>query len=238
MRRFHFDKVIHFYYNIASVFEIQTITFVRDISLEEYSMKQRLMVFVCGLPSAGKSTVGDLIAQRLPERGWPIVSRLDIDDVRKTFMGLPDPHPEASQEAERRDVAQMSEAWNGMFWWMDRQLTREWPCIFTGTLSSQKHGQDRLMAVCANHPEALVKVIWCRIPEGEDTREEIERRMQERGFGAGGYIGATNSYERWVVLRDRYNPITIPHHVLWTPRSRTPQECADEAVAYILGGAL
>ncbi len=192
-------------------------------------MDQNLLVFFCGLPFSGKTTIAT-IAARMLQQQYPSIRIIDIDETRRLFMGIPNPHPEESSDAEKKDVAQMSEAWNSLFFWMERALIREWPYIYTATLSSQKWGQDRLRSIYEQYPGANVRVIWCRLVD--DSEKEIKRRLS-RGFGHG-YVGGTNSYERYLVLRERYNPITIPHHALDTSSSRTPEECAKEAVGYIL----
>lgn len=100
-------------------------------------MDQNLLVFFCGLPLSGKTTIAT-IAARMLQQQYPSIRIVDIDKTRRLFMGIPNPHPEESPDAEKKDVAQMSEAWNSLFFWMERALIREWPYIYTATLSSQK----------------------------------------------------------------------------------------------------
>src|SRR3989344_728801 len=197
---------------------------------------QQLITFFCGLPSTGKTSIARGLLPLLKPH-YPGIRHVDIDDeFRLPFMGMPHPHPEESQEIEHKDVAQMSEAWNMLFFWMERALTRSWPYIFTATMSSKKWGQDRLWALRDKFPQATFRVISCFVdvpPDSDVEREIISERIEKRRRE--GYTGATNSYERWVVLRNRYEPIVVPHLRVDTarPPDQLPYEIG-QAIAYIV----
>ncbi len=95
---------------------------------------------------------------------------------------------------------------------------------------SRKQGQENILALMTKHPDVNLKVVWC-LPEN-DTREEIERRLR-RPFGED-YLGAVNSWERYCEVKNRYQPIELPHLQVNTSPPNTPEQSAHTVLTYIV----
>ena len=95
---------------------------------------------------------------------------------------------------------------------------------------SRKIGQEDIRDLIAKHSPNLW-IVWC-LPTN-DPKDEIERRLA-RGFGEG-YCGAVNSYARYLEVKNRFEPIELPHLKIDTSPPNTPEMCAQEALTYILG---
>ncbi len=70
------------------------------------------------------------------------------------------------------------------------------------------------MDVCRKHPLARQRFIQC-VPEN-DTYEEVERRIRKARETPvmtpwGSYKDPVNGPERYFEVKDRYNPLEIPH---------------------------
>jgi predicted kinase len=181
------------------------------------------LVIVCGWPVSGKTTIARRVQTVLD------FHRVDIDDVRRVATGLPHPHPNMSEELRRRDVEEMAAAYALLLSIAEWHLEHGRSLIVTATFS-RLSGQHDLQAVINRHPDVLVRIIWCR-PEN-DTREEIEHRLS-RPFGDGGYVGGVNSYDRYLEVKQRFQPIELPHLRIDTGPSETVDQSVERALRYI-----
>lgn len=161
------------------------------------------MIFICGWPFSGKSSLAERVKQALS------VHHLDIDDMRWLALGKPYPHPNESEDLMRRDRQEMGGAYRLVFATIDWHLEQGRTILATATLSNKPHGQEKLYSVCKKYPDARVRVVQC-VPQG-DTPEVIARMMSQRDFGEVGYKGAVNSPERYFEVKDRYHQIELPH---------------------------
>lgn len=186
---------------------------------------QTLIVFV-GPPGSGKS---ELAKRTLSDLG-PRLTHYDIDDIRKDNFGQPVDNDGTDPAIKDRDDREMAGTYNIMFGFIDGFLRAQHPLMITCTLSSKRWGQNRLIEICARYPEAKIRIIWCW---PEITKEQLAKRFENRA--AAGYVGATQSADRAWELRKRYEPIEIPHLKLDTGPRFTPEQSAQEALAYILG---
>lgn len=160
------------------------------------------LVVVCGWPFSGKTALATELKRRL---GF---HHIDIDEVRWLMVGQPYPHPNESPELMKRDVQEMGMAYRLLIAGANETLAVGRSLIITATFS-RKVGQQMLLDLMAKHPQARLKVIQC-VPAG-DTDSEVARRMANRDFGEGGYKGAVNSPERYREVKNRYEPIELPH---------------------------
>ncbi len=167
-------------------------------------LETQTLIVLAGWPGVGKSTVAKILAERFNIR------HIDIDDdVRTTYFGVPPANDGTDPEIDKRDRAEMGGSYTIFFGLIEGFLQAGRSLIVTSTLSSKKHGQDRLMAICAKYPHARLRLLWLK-PDLDD--EEIKRRLDQRM--AAGYTGGTRSVMRIRELEKRYEPIVIPHHVL------------------------
>lgn len=188
---------------------------------------QTTLVFICGWPMSGKTELAQSLSRELG------VHHVDIDDVRWLAIGQPHPHPNSLPELAQRDKQEMSGAYRFLFNIIDWHLNHERTIIATATLSRNQGGQTEVEKIWREHPNARLRVIWC-VPEN-DIPETVAEMMAKRSFGTvGGYKGAVNSPERYFEVKERYQPIELPHLKVQTWGS--PQSIDDEirvALAYI-----
>lgn len=186
-------------------------------------LKCPTLVVICGWPVSGKDTIASLIQSQLG------IHWVDIDKVRHLCIGLPYPHPDESEELMEKDGLEMRRAYQLLLYNADLHLSDGRSLMITATFS-RKSGQDELATIMAKYPWATLKVVQC-LPMN-DSQEEIERRLA-RGFG-GGYVGGVNSYNRYLKVKNRYDRIKLDHLEIDTSPPNTPEECAQEALRYIL----
>lgn len=166
-------------------------------------MKHPTMIFICGWPFSGKTSLAKRVRDELNGH------HIDIDDMRWLAIGKPHPHPNKSPELTRKDEQEMGGAYRLVFTTIDWHLEMGRSILATATLSSKPHGQEKLRAVYEKYPAALVRIIQC-VPEN-DTPEAVAEMMAKRDFGEDGYKGTVNSSERYYEVKGRYHPIELPH---------------------------
>src|SRR5205807_2626602 len=151
----------------------------------------------------------------------------DIDQMRMSATGIPDPHPDCSRENLAKDGLEMGFAYGLLFSIAEWHLQQGRSLVLSSTLSSKRHGQNRLATLMTRYPHARLKVIWCK------TRDinEIRRRFETREFKAGAYVGGTNSLERWKVLTERFDHIELPHLAIDTSPPSTRESCVNAALS-------
>ncbi len=191
-------------------------------------LKCSTLIVVCGWPFSGKTTLATALRKELG------VHHIDIDEVRALIVGIPHPHPNESPELMKRDVQEMAMAYRLLIAGTDENLGVGRSLIITATFS-RKLGQLMLSLLMVKHPDAQLKIIQC-VPQ-DDTDEEVVRRMANRDFGQDTYIGAVNSVERYKEVKERYDPIELPHLKIHTWGSKNEGDINTEvsaALNYIL----
>ncbi|OGY65337.1 MAG: hypothetical protein A3A16_02725 [Candidatus Harrisonbacteria bacterium RIFCSPLOWO2_01_FULL_44_18] len=186
-------------------------------------MKQKTpcLIVVCGWPVSGKSTIAENLSKELK------IHWVDIDDIRRIIFGIPHPHPDQSPELRARDNQEMSESYQLLMHVVDFHLTYNRSLIITATFS-RKTGQDALQNIYEKHPSVPVKIIQCKPTLLDDTA--VEKRISSRGFGEK-YIGGVNSLARYHEVKDRYEPIELPHIEIDT--SGDISQCVEAALKFI-----
>lgn len=170
---------------------------------------QTTLIVICGWPMSGKTELAQGLSQELG------VHHVDIDDVRWMAIGQPHPHPDSSPELAQRDRQEMGGAYKFLFNIIDWHLFHKRSVIATATLSRKQGGQTEVERIYKEYPDILLRVIQC-MPE-HDTPEAVAQLMTKREFGAaGGYKGAVNSPERYFEVKQRYQPIELPHRKIST----------------------
>lgn len=185
-------------------------------------MKHPTLVVICGWPFSGKTTLATALSKEL------CVHHVDIDEVRTLMVGLAHPHPNESPELMKRDGQEMGMAYRLLLAGAHENLEAGRSLIITATFS-RKSGQQMLLGLMANHPNAQLKVIQC-IPVGDNT-EEVFLRITTRIFGEDDYMGAVNSPERYFEVKARFEPIVLPHFEVYTWGSAYDRKVVEEAEA-------
>lgn len=192
----------------------------------EYLVPPQTFAGVFGPPGVGKTTLAKKIAPRLG------MTHLDIDDIRKMFFGTPVPNDGTDPWITAQDAREMGATYDILFAVVGGFMRAERPLLLTCTLSSEKHGQDRLLETWKRYPTTLVRVVWLW---PELTFDELAERFRDRA--ATGYVGATTDPKRAWELREKYNPLNpakLPHLKLDTGPGHPPAESAEWAIHYIL----
>jgi len=191
----------------------------------EIKLSKPTLIVICGWPFSGKTETATKL------KGILGVHHIDIDEVRWLMIGQPYPYPNESPELMKRDVQEMAMAYRLLLAGASENLAAGRSLIITATFS-RKIGQKMLAEIIEKYPQAELKVIQC-VPVG-DTYEEVARRLANRNFGEGGYKGAVNSPERYFEVKNRYEPIYLPHVKIETWGSEnTPEDCAKLALIQI-----
>ncbi len=198
-------------------------------------MKHPTLVVICGWPFSGKTTLAKGLVKLGQDNKDP-VHHIDIDEVRALMVGIPYPHPNESLELMKRDATEMAMAYRLLLAGAHENLDIGRSLIITATFS-RKVGQQMLLDLMAQHPNAELKFIQC-VPQG-DIEDEVARRMASRGFGEGAYVGGVNSPARYFEVKGRYDPIGLPHIKIGTWGSKNDGRLnveMSEAVGYINNG--
>lgn len=181
------------------------------------------LTYVVGWPLSGKSTIAKKVSHKLG------VHWVDIDDVRRLAVGLPNPHPNKSPELADRDTKEMAGAYRFVHDIASWHAEQARSLIVTFTCS-RVSGQNAIRDVAERFVNMRVRVIWCR--PTNDTKEEIQKRLS-RGFGEGGYVGGVNSMERYNEVKMRYQRIGLPCLTIDTSPPNTIDACVNATVAHI-----
>jgi predicted kinase len=198
-------------------------TYIKEVRIVAENIESTLVV-VCGWPLSGKGTIARHLAKD-PSMHW-----IDIDDVRVLNFGPPNPHPNISEEAMRRDKAEMKGSYELLYAAIGITLAMRRPLIVSATFSRAFYWEP-VIAALARHPEGTLRILWCK-PKG-DTEGEIRRRLSKRHFGVNCW-SSVNSVERYEEVKGRYEAPTLSLLQLDTSSPRHMKKCVEEARAYVL----
>ena len=176
-----------------------------------------------GPPGSGKGTIAKKVAQKLK------VHWLDIDEIRVLNFGLPNPYPNTSEKSMELDRAEMKGSYELLYAATAINLQMQKSLIITATFSRSSYWGE-VTKTLNKHPEYQCKIIWCK--PLNDTEEEIRNRLKKRIFGVNCY-SSVNSIERYREVKDRYEPIYVPHRELDTSPPNSIVICVNAAVNYI-----
>lgn len=150
---------------------------------------------------------------------------IDIDDIRFTCFGPPNPYPATEQELEK-DRAEMLGSYRMLFAATTANLQMGRSLIISATFSRKSYWLE-LLASIPRHP---IKVIWCR-PQN-DTDEEISARLARRRFGENCW-SSVNTLDRYKEVKGRFQAPTLPHLTLDTSPPNSVEDCVARAIEYL-----
>jgi len=163
------------------------------------------VILIAGLPAVGKTTLAKALSAKLGVR------HLYIDeDFRRPIFGQPNPDPYANPETKKAAAMEMGFAYDGLIKIGTKgHLLLGRSLIVTATFS-RPLARANVRVIMVEHPEAKLKVIWCRTqrPEAEEIAE-IQRRLDERKKGD--YAGGCNSVGHYLDDKRRYPSMDLPH---------------------------
>lgn len=185
-----------------------------------------LVVAIAGLPAVGKGTLAEALSRALNIR------HLDIDDnIRLPVFGQPHPNSYTDPELMAQGRAEMGQSYDLLFHAVEAHLNLGRSVIATATFSREL-ARKNLYVVMERHPEARLRVIWCRTRREEVELPEIERRLQARSFGVN-YFGGCNTLAHYLADKQRYPDMDLPHLELDTFPPHTVEECTSRAIEYV-----
>lgn len=202
---------------------------------------QPTIIVVCGHPASGKTAITKLLAERLNAGHTnpvePRVHFVDNDDVRKTCVGTPYPYPQESRTLLAKDKAEMSGVYKFLFCIAEWHLAERRSLILTASFSRKAYWINFLRILEAHRTEARalrgkgasLKIVQCILRN--DAKEEVEKRLTGRSAE---YSGSLNSLPHYLEVKARYEPIEFPHLEVDTSPPKTPEECAEQALQYVL----
>lgn len=172
---------------------------------------------------SGKSTIARELSKKLK------IHWIDIDDnIRFPLFGLPHPHPNSSPELMARDQEEVLLSYGVLLNAIENYIHLGRSLIVTATFSRET-GQEKLREICEKYPNVEMKVLWC-LPNA-DTTEEIQKRLSSRVFGENCF-SSVNSLKRYNEVKNRFEPIKLPHHKLDT--TMPLNKCLKDALAYLI----
>ena len=168
-------------------------------------MASGYVLWFTGLSGAGKSTIAELVVQRLRVAGAP-VELLDGDEVRTHLshgLGF-------SKEDRDTNVRRIG--------WVAKLLSRHGVGVVTAAISPYAALRDEIRAATTNFVEVFV-----------DAPLEEVRRRDVKGLYARAERGEIPNFTG---VSDPYEPPTSPELHLRTDRE-SPEESAERVIAYL-----
>lgn len=197
------------------------------------------LIVICGWPASGKTTLAEKLRETLTDPESKKIHLADIDQIRRTCLGMPYPHPNESDALMTKDKLEMGGAYVMLQHTIRWHLAKHRSLIATATFSS-RIGQEALLRSYEEHfencmgkneiPMAL-RVVKC-VPTS-DTQKQVEDLFAKRAFGSEAYVGGVNSPERYFEVKERYHPILLPHRTIRTWPTNDIENEWTEALEYI-----
>ncbi len=189
------------------------------------------LIVLAGLPTTGKTTLGDLLEQRLN------IHFADIDRVKKVLYGLPtraeyqwrQANPEAG---DAKSAAEMRRAYTSLHDGLNVALDDGLNTIVAATYS-KKGSQEFLSAIAKRHG-ARVKVVLLTLRD--DSEEVINQRIRRDAKST--EIHGCASYEHYLRDKARYQAVTTtgvfpPESILEIDSSQPVDAYIDRVIEFV-----
>ncbi|MDP2598457.1 MAG: hypothetical protein Q8P49_01355 [Candidatus Liptonbacteria bacterium] len=178
------------------------------------------LIFLVGLPTTGKSSLG----KRLQEVTG--IRFLDIDSLAFLCFGLPESNAYSSDESKERDRRRMLGAYHVLATATYFNLARSDSLIIAATFSRPLYWEELFLPILGKYAGTEPRVIWHQILHNE------ERTVTER-LSRDGYLGGCKSLDHYLKDKARYvpPPTELPQIILDT--SRPPDVCLAQALEFI-----
>jgi len=173
-----------------------------------------LIIFVTGIPGAGKSTLAKALAAKL---GCTI---LDFDADFRRLLGAWKPGTKTSFSDACYEMIFVA-----LRFWVESRS--EETVIFTAPMIHARW-QQALQKFCIEYPK-MVKLV--DVTFSDDTDDNVRARLAKRK--AGGYDGGINTLEDYRRVKGTTLPLPLSHRTVDTSPPRSVEECVSEALAYI-----
>ena len=178
----------------------------------------KFAVAVAGLPTSGKTTLGNAIAKAMG------IHFVDID-AGPVACGPPqEPNPYQSDQSKVRERARMTVAYRTLHAAVGANLTEGFSLVLSATYS--RHSNQDFLVEAVRRGGGELKMILCQY---RDTEEEVSRRVEERLMR--GAVGGCRSVSHYFDDKSRYEGINIPHIVVTTDGG--VDSALSQALAYI-----
>jgi predicted kinase len=164
-------------------------------------VKQKTVIAIVGLPTAGKSTLGRALAQAT---GLHFV---DIDEGPAKCAPPQGTDPSLSDEARSFERARMAVAYATLHAAVEANLTQGFSLILSATYSGNVSQQ--MLRNTVERGGGVLRVVECHY---RDTPDEVARRIKDRLDR--NEIGGCRSVSHYLSDKSRYADIRLPHIVV------------------------
>ncbi len=178
-------------------------------------LQRQTLGVICGLQFTGKSTLGDRLREDLA------IPFLAVDRFRTLMFGKTAFDPEGDRQ-------QLSRAYPAMRAVADTLLGLGDSVLMEATFSKAEYQEQHLKFLMGRHPGVAVKIILLTIPERFE-REIVEGRAKKRKSDN---PSASRSYDDYLRVKGRFQPIIYSHHVIDT--TRPFHDCVRDATDYLV----
>lgn len=164
-------------------------------------MKEKTVIAVVGLPTTGKTTLAREISK---VTGFHYV---DIDAGPAACAPPQESDPYRSEEAKTREQLRMRVAYTVLHEAVKANLSQGFSVIVSATYS--RYAAQEFLEKAVSAGGGTLRVVRFRY---NDTREEIERRINDRV--SRGAVGGCRSVSHYLADKERYAGIKLPHVVV------------------------
>ena len=183
-------------------------------------MSIKRILFITGIPGAGKTTLAKIVAKML---GCP---HIDIDDHIRKLLGRVDTsvntHSGINKEIGKLGHKMLFEV--AEFWATFRPTDQ---VIFTVPMIVSIR-QELLGDFCQRF-QNQTQVVTLTLDH--DTDEEVARRLADRK--ALGYVGGVDTIGEYRRVKDCMVPMSVPHTIVDTSPPRSIEICAQEVLGLL-----
>lgn len=184
-------------------------------------MKAKTIVVIAGLPTSGKTSLGQTLAQATS------VHFIDIDEGPSLCVFPQVLDPATSEDAIALDKARMRVAYSTLHAAVAANLAEGFSVIISATYSRHEN-QDIIQSVIEENG-GIMKVILCQY---NDTPEEAGRRIADRV--ASHKPGGCRTFAHYLEVKNRYMGIKLPHLTVMMDGGQAGMDKAtQQALSYI-----